>query len=185
MGVTGFWHAGVTVSDLDRSLAFYVDALGLELIRRAPATAVAERIWRLPGAQAEVAYVGIPGTAAVIELTCFSGVETHPASARPCDPAHGHVCLYVDDLDALHERLVERGYRSRSGEVLTIADGALAGSKAVYMIDPDGFHVELFQKRDQADTTPAVASSASSASDTPASPASTSRVCSPTAGTPS
>lgn len=185
MGVTGFWHAGITVADLDRSLAFYVDALGLELVRRAPSTAVAERIWRLPGARAEVAYVGIPDTAAVIELTCFAGIETHPASARPCDPAHGHLCLYVDDLDALHERLLRRGYRSRSGEVLTISDGALAGSKAVYMIDPDGFHVELFQRPDQAETTPAAASSASSASDTPTSPASTSRVCSPTAGTPS
>jgi lactoylglutathione lyase len=143
--VTGFWHAGITVSDLDRSLAFYVEALGLALVRRNPTSSAAERILRLPGATGEVAFVGIPGTATVLELTCFSGVETHPASARPCDPAHGHVCLYVDDLDALHERLVEQGYRSRAGEVVTIADGALAGAKAVYMVDPDGFHVELFQ----------------------------------------
>jgi hypothetical protein len=33
-GVTGFWHAGITVSDLDRSLSFYGDALGLELVSR-------------------------------------------------------------------------------------------------------------------------------------------------------
>lgn len=144
-GVTGFWHAGITVSDLDRSLAFYVDALGLELVGRHRTTAVAERILDLPGTTGEVAYVAIPGTAAVLELTCFSGIERHPASARPCDPAHGHVCLYVGDLDALHGQLVERGYRSRAGEVLTIEDGALAGGKAVYMVDPDGFHVELFQ----------------------------------------
>jgi lactoylglutathione lyase len=144
-GVTGFWHAGITVSDLDRSLAFYVDALGLELIRRHRTSSVAERILRLPGATGDVAFVGIPGTATVLELTCFSGVETHPASARPCDPAHGHVCLYVDDLDARHARLVQQGYRSRAGEVVTIADGAFAGGKAAYMIDPDGFHVELFQ----------------------------------------
>jgi lactoylglutathione lyase len=145
MGVTGFWHAGITVSDMDRSLAFYVDVLGLDLIRRAPTSSVAERIWRMPGAKGDVAFVGIPGTDTVLELTCFSGVETHPASARPCDPAHAHICLYVDDLDATHARLVERGFTSRAGEVLTIPDGPLAGSKAVYMIDPDGFHVELFE----------------------------------------
>jgi lactoylglutathione lyase len=143
--VTGFWHAGITVSDLDASLAFYVDALGLELVRRGPTSSAAERIWRMPGARGDVAFVAVPGTDAVLELTSFAGVETHPASARPCDPAHGHICLYVDDLDGLHARLAERGYTSRAGEVVTIADGPLAGAKAVYMIDPDGFHVELFQ----------------------------------------
>ena len=145
MSVTGFWHAGITVSDLDRSLAFYVDALGLELVRRAPTTSVAERILCLPGAKGDVAFVAIPGTSAVLELTSFTGVETHPASARPCDPAHGHICLYVEDLDATYARLESLGYASRAGEVLTIPDGPLAGSKSVYMIDPDGFHVELFE----------------------------------------
>jgi catechol 2,3-dioxygenase-like lactoylglutathione lyase family enzyme len=163
--VTGFWHAGITVSDLDASLAFYVDTLGLELVRRGPTSSVAARIWCLPGATGDVAFVGIPGTDTVLELTSFAGVETHPASARPCDPAHGHICLYVEDLDALHARVVERGYTSRAGEVLVIPDGPLAGAKAVYLIDPDGFHVELFERPGpQPDTTPAAASSASSAS---------------------
>ena len=144
--VAGFWHAGITVSDLDASLAFYVDGLGLELIRRGPTSSAAERILCMPGAKGDVAFVAVPGTDTVLELTSFSGMETHPASARPCDPAHGHICLYVDDLDALHARLVERGHRSRAGEVVTISDGPLAGAKAVYMIDPDGFHVELFQR---------------------------------------
>lgn len=146
MRVTGFWHSGITVSDMDASLAFYVDALGLELIRRQPTSAVAERIWCMPGAKGDVAFIGIPGTDTVLELTCFSGVETHPASARPCDPAHGHICLYVEDLDGLYAQLVEQGYTSRAGEVLTIRDGPLTGAKAVYLIDPDGFHVELFEK---------------------------------------
>lgn len=146
MTVTGFWHAGITVSDLDRSLAFYVDGLGLGLIRRGRTSSVAPRIWCLPGAHGEVAFVGIPGSDTVLELTQFDGVERHSASARPCDSAHGHVCLYVDDLTATHERLASLGFRSRAGEPLEIPDGPLAGAKAAYMIDPDGFHVELFEK---------------------------------------
>jgi lactoylglutathione lyase len=82
----------------------------------------------------------------MIELTSFSGIETHPASARPCDPAHGHICLFVDDLDALYARLESLGHTSRAGEVMTIPTGPLAGAKAVYMIDPDGYHVELFER---------------------------------------
>jgi lactoylglutathione lyase len=107
---------------------------------------MAERIWCMPGAKGDVAFVGIPDTDAVLELTCFSGVERHPTSARPCDPAHAHICLYVEDLDTTHGKLRELGYPSRAGEVITLVDGALAGSKVVYMIDPDGFHVELVQK---------------------------------------
>ena len=67
------------------------------------------------------------------------------ADAAACDPAHGHICLYVDDLDATYARLEALGYTSRAGEVVTIPEGPLAGSKAVYMIDPDGFHVELYE----------------------------------------
>ncbi len=144
--ITGFWHAGITVSDLDASIAFYCDVLGLELLRRATSSSVAERVWNLPGARGRIAFIDIPGSDTVIELTEFRDVEQHSASARPCDPAHGHVCFYVENLDELHDRLTANGYRTRSNEVVTLVDGAGAGGKAVYLIDPDGYHVELFER---------------------------------------
>ena len=144
--ITGFWHPGITVSDLDTSLAFYRDALGLEVLTRRASSRVAEQVWNLPGAEGEVVMLTVPGSDVVIELYAISGVEKHSASARPCDPAHGHICLFVDDAEAVHARVQSLGYASRSGRVVDLPDGPAAGGKAVYLVDPDGFHVELYQR---------------------------------------
>jgi hypothetical protein len=55
------------------------------------------------------------------------------------------MCLFVDDMDALHARMVEKGFTSRAGRVVTIADGPHKGAKVAYLIDPDGYHVECYQ----------------------------------------
>lgn len=146
MSVTGFFHAGITVKDMDAALAFYRDGLGLEVaFDGLSAIKYARRIWNLDPEQVKVVFLKVPGTDVFIELFEFQGIERHPASARPADYGAGHVCLFVEDLDGLYARLTELGYRSRAGEVVTIEEGPHAGSKVVYMLDPDGYHVELYQ----------------------------------------
>lgn len=147
MSVTGFFHAGVTVSDMDAALRFYRDGLGLEVISDGSASgSTAARIWALDPGQVRVVFLRVPGSDAVVELFEFSGVERHSASARPVDYGAGHFCLFVDDAEAMLARLTTAGFRSRAGEVVTIGRGPHTGAKAVYMIDPDGYHVELYQR---------------------------------------
>lgn len=147
MSVTGFFHAGVTVSDMGAALRFYRDGLGLEVIHDGRATgAEAARIWALDPGEVRVVFLRVPGSDAVVELFEFTGVERHGASARPVDYGAGHFCLFTDDAEALHERMTALGFRSRSGEAVTISAGRHTGAKAVYLIDPDGYHVELYQK---------------------------------------
>jgi lactoylglutathione lyase len=147
LGVTGFFHAGVTVSDMDAALSFYRDGLGLEVISDGSASGTsAARIWALDPGRVRVVFLRVPGSDAVVELFEFSDVERHSASARPVDYGAGHFCLYVDDAEAMLVRLAASGFRSRSGEVVTIDRGPHAGAKAVYLIDPDGYHVELYQR---------------------------------------
>ena len=157
--VTGFWHTGITVRDLTASLAFYRDGLGLELISRSVSSAVAATAWQLPGARAQVVYLRVPGSDATLELLQFEQVEQYAAAARPWDFAHGHFCLYVDGLEAMHRHLTALGFRARSGEVVVIEDGPLAGAKVVYMVDPDGYHVELFERAPATRTVPGARSS--------------------------
>jgi catechol 2,3-dioxygenase-like lactoylglutathione lyase family enzyme len=145
--VVGFFHAGVTVQDMHASLRFYRDLLGLELISRSEvAGSEAEAIWNLPGAKAEAAFLRVPGSDALIELFEFEGVERHGASARPPDYGAGHFCLYVDDAAAIHARLVKSGFGARSEAPVEITASRLAGSKVLYAIDPDGYHVELIER---------------------------------------
>jgi lactoylglutathione lyase len=144
--VTGFYHAGVTVRDMDAALRFYRDALGLEV----------EANRRLDGRDAEpvvgvepeaivAVMLRVPDSEVRVELFEYEGIERHSASCRPCDYGSGHLCLFVDDAEAVHRRLVELGYSSRK-PVFAIPAGRHAGAKAVYTIDPDGYHVELYER---------------------------------------
>jgi len=81
----------------------------------------------------------------VLELFEFVGLERHSASARPCDYGAGHFCLYVDDTAAVYDRIIGMGFTARS-EVVELTSGPHAGRKVVYLIDPDGYHVELYER---------------------------------------
>jgi catechol 2,3-dioxygenase-like lactoylglutathione lyase family enzyme len=147
MAVTGFFHAGVTVSDMDRALSFYRDALGLEVIFDGfTGGESAQRVWAIEPGKVRIVFLRVPGSDAVVELFDFGTIERHPASARPCDYGAGHFCLYVDDAEGLHARALELGFHSRGGEVVTIDRGPHTGAKAVYLVDPDGYHIELYEK---------------------------------------
>lgn len=147
MSVTGFFHAGVTVSDMDEALRFYRDALGLEVVSDGiTGGPTAERIWGMPAGRVRVVFLRVPGSDTLVELFEFAEVERHPASARPPDYGAGHMCLYTDDAQALHARAVAEGFRSRGGEVVEIDRGPHAGAKAAYLIDPDGYHVEVYER---------------------------------------
>jgi catechol 2,3-dioxygenase-like lactoylglutathione lyase family enzyme len=146
--IVGFFHAGVTVSDLDRSLAFYRDLLGMEVsMERVFTEPYIFEIVALQPAAMRIAYMKIPQSSVIVELSEFQGIERHPGSGRPCDPGTGHFCLYVRDIDALHARLTAHGVRSRSAAPVTITAGPNRGSKVVYVSDPDGYLVELFDRR--------------------------------------
>jgi catechol 2,3-dioxygenase-like lactoylglutathione lyase family enzyme len=149
--IVGFFHASVTVSDMERSLRFYRDALGLEVaslgVTGGPQ---AEEIWNMPVEDVKVCFLKVPGSDAMVELFEFEEVERHGASARPCDYGAGHFCLFVDDADAAYTRLHEAGLRARGKGPIEIKHGPHAGAKAVYVKDPDGYHVELYQRAPKA-----------------------------------
>jgi lactoylglutathione lyase len=145
--VVGFFHAGVTVRDMETALRFYVDGLGLSVQFESEAGGPqAEAIWGSPGAKAKVTFLSVPGSDALIELFEFRDVERHSASARPPDFGAGHFCLFVTGIDTIHRRLVEMGFRARSEAPVSITVGRHAGTRVIYTIDPDGYHVELYER---------------------------------------
>jgi catechol 2,3-dioxygenase-like lactoylglutathione lyase family enzyme len=141
-------HAGVTVGDMNRSLEFYRDLLGLEVISDVRLTDLF--VFEIAGLKAEairIANLGVAGTRQVlIELLEYQGVERHPASARPCDPGNGHLCLEVTDIDALGRHLGDADVPMRSPAAVGIDIPAIRGAKALYVSDPDGYYVEFHQR---------------------------------------
>ena len=144
--VTGFFHGGITVADMDRSLVFYRDGLGLDIeFDRLLDAPYLKAVLALPFEEIRAVYVRIPG-GGFVELLEYRGIERLSAASRPCDPGAGHLCLYVDDVEAVHDRLVELGFPARSSGVIDINAGPNAGARSAYVADPDGYYVELFQK---------------------------------------
>jgi catechol 2,3-dioxygenase-like lactoylglutathione lyase family enzyme len=144
--LNGVHHAGVTVADLDRSLAFYRDALGLEVFVVAERTdATIGQIVGYPGARIRLAFCGVPGDTARVELLEYLEPTGQNGGGETCRPGSGHVCFRVDDIDLIYQRIVDAGFEPRSSSPITVADGPNTGAKAFYVRDPDGYTVELFQ----------------------------------------
>ena len=145
MQVGPVYHTGFTVSDIERSLAFYRDILGLRLIRRQTGTApYLATVTGFEGVRLEIALLQPPDGGSMLELLQY---VSHPAPAtdRATNlPGNGHLCFTVDDLRAACRELRHHGVTMMS-DPAEITAGAHAGGWGVYVRDPDGFTVELYQ----------------------------------------
>ena len=125
-------HGGLLVSDVQRALRFYVDALGLTEVPR-PSTFDTPGAWLQVGEQ-QLHLIG----------------ETEPGRAREMTPPYDHaevvigygthLALEVDDLQAALGRAASAGVHP-PGEVFARGDGV----ERVFVLDPDGHVIELMQ----------------------------------------
>jgi catechol 2,3-dioxygenase-like lactoylglutathione lyase family enzyme len=146
MPVTGFFHAGITVRDMDVSLRFYRDALGLnQQFDKILDADYLRTILAMPFESIRAVYLDIPG-GGVIELLEYRGLERMSAQSRPADYGAGHLCLYVKDIQAVADALIAAGGTPRSDGPVLITAGPNEGSTGFYLHDPDGYAVELFER---------------------------------------
>jgi catechol 2,3-dioxygenase-like lactoylglutathione lyase family enzyme len=144
--IQGLSHAGITVSDMEASLRFYRDGLGLEVyIDRIADHDYLREVTAVPSPSVRIVYLRIPGSRVPVELLEHRGIERVPARTRPCDPGSVHIGLQVTDIDGFHAHLVGLGFSSRSGHPVDITAGPFAGARTCFFTDPDGFLVELQQ----------------------------------------
>lgn len=140
-------HLGLTVSDIERSIAFYRDTLGMTLVRRRPkvdADYVAKQTGYEQVALSVASFKVSPESRQsleVVEYLNHAGPPSEPATNRA---GTSHLCLVVDDLRACYESLREHGVRFKS-EPVRITAGPNEGGWVVYFYDPDGYTLELFQ----------------------------------------
>ncbi|MBO4208652.1 hypothetical protein GSF22_21945 [Micromonospora echinofusca] len=131
---------------MDQSLPFYRDGLGLPVhFDRILDGAYLPTVLGLDFTAIRAVYLTLPG-GGFVELLEYRGLERLPAASRPCDFGAGHLCLYVQGIDDLVARLRQYGGKPRSDGPVDITSGPNAGARSVYLLDPDGYPVELFQK---------------------------------------
>ena len=140
-------HTGITVSNLERSLAFWRDVLGFELSHTAHQTGeMASEITGVAAAEIKLAVVKTPGGRKIelLEYIAPADRKRH-VDFRPCDLGSVHVALNVDDLDAILSAINASGWKA-AGKPQTLQSGPNAGKRVVYVRDPDGTTIEFMQQ---------------------------------------
>jgi catechol 2,3-dioxygenase-like lactoylglutathione lyase family enzyme len=139
---------GMTVSNLDRSVAFFRDVLTFELIDQfEDAGRDTELLTGVFGARTRTARMRL-GTE-VLELTEFLAPRGRPfpADTRGNDQWFQHIALIVSDMDAAYQRLRDRGvaHASTGPQRLPDWNPNAGGIEAFYFRDPDGHFLEVLQ----------------------------------------
>jgi glyoxylase I family protein len=136
--IRGFSHVCVSVSDLERSLAFYRDGLGLRVIFDVELAGPGmQAVTGEAGARGRMVGCLVPG-GVTLELLWFA----HRAGAAPQPrPATGYTndSLSVSDLDAAYAALEARGVRPLQRPV------AVGGVRMFFVADPDGTAIEIIE----------------------------------------
>jgi catechol 2,3-dioxygenase-like lactoylglutathione lyase family enzyme len=141
-------HTGITVTNLERSVAFWQNVLGFELSHRAHHTGdLASEVTGVPGA--EISLAVLKGYGHKIELLEYHAPPDRKqhVDLRPCDIGSVHVALTVDNLDAVLMKIAASGWKA-AGKPQTLPSGPNAGKRVVYVRDPDGTTIELMQPPD-------------------------------------
>jgi glyoxylase I family protein len=140
-------HTGITVSNLERSLAFWRDVLGFELSHTAHQTGeMAREITGVAGAEIKLAVVKAPCGHKIELLEYLAPPERKQhVDLRPCDVGSVHIALIVDDLDAILSLIEASGWKA-AGKPQTLRSGPNTGKRVVYVRDPDGTAIEFMQR---------------------------------------
>ena len=123
-------HTMLRVGDLDQSLKFYCELLGMTLLRKKD----------YPGGEFTLAFIGYGDESdhTVIELTYNWGKDHYSLG-----DAYGHIAIAVDDIYATCKEISDRG-----GKVTREPGPMKHGSTVIAFVeDPDGYKVELIQKK--------------------------------------
>ena len=119
-------HTMLRVGDLERSIAFYTEVLGMRLLRRKD----------YPDGEFTLAFLGYQdeSEATALEVTQKWGVNQYEMGN-----GYGHLALEVDDVYGAVEQI-----RARGGKIMREAGPMNAGSTIIAFVeDPDGYHIEL------------------------------------------
>jgi catechol 2,3-dioxygenase-like lactoylglutathione lyase family enzyme len=139
-------HTSFTVSDLDRTIAFFRDALGFEVTSKGPRDpAVVSKITGIKGVEMMIAFVRGPGHS--IELIQYLAPKEGRGRVRslPCDVGFAHLAYDVDNIDAAIAAAAQHDV-TPIGEVVAIDSGPNAGGRVAYLRDSDGITIEFIEK---------------------------------------
>lgn len=136
----GLNHVGLTVSDIERSIGFYRDTVGMQPAGR---TRIAgewfDTLTHNRGAEIDVAMLRLGDFTLQLVQYLAAGGERLPLGHNQI--GNPHLCIDVEDVDAKRRAVVAAGV-----EATPIVDIMGSGTRSFYVADPDGVPVEFLQR---------------------------------------
>lgn len=149
--IQGLWHVSFTVSDIEASVKWYTEVLGLEYVRsQEQANEYTDRLVGYKSAHLKVAQLRVPGETVPLSRHHIELVEyVNPRGENiPLDTNRtgvGHWAFMVDDIHTEFERMKALGVKFKAEKPIAIEAGVNKGGFTVYFTDPDGITLELVQ----------------------------------------
>jgi glyoxylase I family protein len=143
----GMHHTSLVVSDMERSLGFYRDQLGMEVfIDTDMQGEMLDREVALEGAHIRVVELKVGEANTFLELLQYYSPDGRPfpPDFRCSDVGAPHIAFVVDDIEDAYQKMTAAGVRF-TWPPQDVDAGAFAGSKTAYCYDPDGMIAELWQ----------------------------------------
>ena len=145
--VTGIHHTSLVVADMERSLKFYRDLLGMVVaVDTKMSGEMLDKEVALTGAQLRVVELNPGKGLPYVELLQYYSPpgKPFPADARCCDVGMPHIALIVTNIQEAYKKLSKQGVKFTAPPQFVDA-GAFQGCRTAYCYDPDGIVVELWQ----------------------------------------
>jgi len=136
--ITGHNHTSFTVSDRERSVAFYTDVIGFTVDRIYELEGEAiEQIVAMPGARLKMAHLTLDGFR--LELIEYLAPKGEQPALPTCNVGVAHIAFNTDDVQATYEALKAKGVTFKGEPMRAAPDRPLA----CYFLDPDCITLEL------------------------------------------
>ena len=147
MAVIKGHHHGFTVSDIDQSVSFYRDILGMELMRISDRSNLPsyDTILGYKDVHLKIALLRHPVNEFLLELVQYIHPIVENRSQENRFLGASHLAFEVDDVDAVYASLKETGLEAINPPTDVERDGKTV-ARAMYALDPDGISVEMFQE---------------------------------------
>lgn len=153
MSIIGVHHFSFTVTDLDRTIAFYKNVLGVDVRSRGHnkyetlGTALFGTKWGVnqPQADLELAFIQLGDNR--IEFIEYKDPKARPYHKNPSIAGSAHLALKVDDIEEMRRKLEAAGVEFHA-PINTFREAGKQEMKWCYFRDPDGIVLELVEQNE-------------------------------------
>ena len=140
-----FFHTGFVVKDIEKSVQFYSEVLGMRIAGRMERQGeFVEQVLAFPGAHIKGGFVDM-GEGHQLELIQYLSPASGENNLNRNDLGASHLAFFVEDLDKFYQETLQKGIRYNNPPASMFDENGNLSRKAAFAQDPDGNWLEFVE----------------------------------------